>query len=153
MLDETEEPVALPAQWPIEEVAEDYQSVGLSLRQHPLSFLRQRLQQQGVLPADQLVQAPADGWVRVGGLVIMRQRPSTAKGVTFVTLEDETGTINLIVWQQVWERYRRIATTAGVLLASGPLQRQQDVIHVLVHHLEDASDMLREITVTSRNFR
>ena len=82
----------------------------------------------------------------------MRQRPQTAKGVTFVTLEDETGIINLIVWQNIWQKYRRVAGGATVMLASGPLQRQNEVIHVLVHHLEDVSDLLPQVDVKSRNF-
>ena len=149
---EPEKTVALPPMSSFEEVAADYQSTGLSLRRHPVSFLRATFDKRGVVTAAELPKYPADRWVRVGGLVIMRQRPATAKGVTFVTLEDETGICNLIVWQNVWQRYRRVAGKASVMLASGPLQRQNEVIHVVVRHLEDASDILQNVPLKSRNF-
>jgi error-prone DNA polymerase len=148
----SEPPALLPAMSPFEEVASDYQTLGLSLRQHPLTFLRDRLRERGVTEASALPTYPADRWVTVGGLIILRQRPATAKGVTFVTLEDETGLVNLIIRQEVWERYHPIAGRATVMLASGPLQRQNEVIHVLVHRLEDASGWLRTLAVTSRDF-
>jgi error-prone DNA polymerase len=152
-LRESDPPVVLPSMSSLAEVADDYSSTGLSLRNHPIAFLRDTLTIRGVTPAEGLPEYPADRWVSVAGLVMMRQRPSTAKGVTFVTLEDETGTINLIVWMNVWEKYRRIASQASVLLASGPLQRQDEVIHVVVHHLEDVSQMLQQLAIKSRDFR
>ena len=152
-LEEAEPSIVLPAMSPLAEVADDYASTGLSLRNHPVAFLRETLTDRGVTAAEGLREAPADRWVSVAGLVMMRQRPGTAKGVTFVTLEDETGTINLIVWMNVWEKYRRVASRASVLLASGPLQRQDEVIHVVVHHLEDVSEMLQQVAVKSRDFR
>ena len=85
--------------------------------------------------------------------MLLRQRPSTAKGITFVTLEDETGIVNLIIRQAVWERYRRSARGATVLLARGKLQREGDIIHVLVSRLEDWSTRLAAIDMPSRDFR
>ncbi len=90
--------------------------------------------------------------VAVAGIVLVRQRPSTAKGITFVTLEDETGTANLIVRPGVWRRYRTAAAGATVLLARGQLQRQGEIIHVLVERLEDLSARLRALGPQSRDF-
>ena len=83
----------------------------------------------------------------------MRQRPSTAKGITFVTLEDDTGTVNLIIRQDVWERYRKAAFQASVMLAGGRLQREREVIHILADQLEDISHLLAAVPARSRDFR
>jgi len=80
--------------------------------------------------------------------VLLRQRPGTANGVTFVTLEDETGTVNLIVRKEIWERYRRVARNAVAMIAGGILQREAEVTHVLVNRLEDLSSRLAELTFT-----
>ena len=90
--------------------------------------------------------------VRVAGCIIARQRPGTAKGITFVTLEDETGTANLIIRANIWKRYRQAALGAKLLLAAGKLQRQGQVIHVLAGSLEDLSPWLRQIRSKSRDF-
>ncbi len=148
-----EVPAELPEMTPFEEVAADYNMTGLSLRQHPVAFVRSLLAQRRVTPAAALAVHPPDHWVKVGGLVLLRQRPSTAKGITFVTLEDETGHVNLIVRQQIWERHRQIARGATLMLASGQLQRQNGVIHVLVRRLEDGSGLLQDVALKSRDFR
>jgi len=109
------------------------------LRAHPLEFLREGLEEIGVVPAAALATWPDGKPVRVAGIVLVRQRPSTAKGITFVTLEDETGTANLIVRPAVWGRYRQAALGATLLLAEGQLQRHGLVIHVLAKRLEDLS--------------
>lgn len=136
-----------------EDVVADYSSSGLSLKRHPVSFLRSRLQQLKVVAAEELASWPADRRVRVAGLVLMRQRPQTAAGVTFVTLEDETGIANLVVYPAVWKRFRATARFASVLMASGRLQREGDIIHVVCDRLEDVSEMLRELESRSRDFR
>ena len=118
-----------------------------------MQFERSRCEALGVVPADRLTTHPADRHVRVAGIVLVRQRPSTAKGITFVTLEDETGTVNLIIRQDVWQRFYRVARTASVLIAEGRLQRHGAVIHVLVSKLEDFSDTLRGLDSQSRDFR
>jgi error-prone DNA polymerase len=138
---------------PLEEVTADYRTVGLSLRDHPLKFLREELQRLRTVPASQLAMLPSGHRVKVAGLVLLRQRPSTAKGITFVTLEDETGLANLIVRQEVWERHRRAARSATVLLATGELQREESVIHVLASRLDDLSDLLAGVPGKSRDFR
>jgi error-prone DNA polymerase len=145
--------VELPAMTPLREVLTDYVNTGLTLREHPISFLRKAMDERGVTPAKGLSQRPPDREVTVAGLVLMRQRPSTAKGITFVTLEDETGVVNLIIRQDVWERHRQAARAAVVMLATGQLQREGAVIHVLVNRMEDWSGRLAELDVRSRDFR
>ena len=143
---------------PAEEVLADYRTTGLSLLAHPLQFLRGELEKLRVVPASGLRTWPDGKWVRVAGLVLVRQRPSTAKGITFVTLEDETATANLIIRPEVWKRFRAAAFGATVLIASGPLQRGHHVpmvgenIHVLVAKLEDFSVHLDGITSQPRDF-
>ncbi|MEN6451095.1 MAG: error-prone DNA polymerase [Thermoguttaceae bacterium] len=135
-----------------EEVFADYRTGGLSLRAHPLEFLRESLSKLRVVTAQSLKTLPDGGVVRVAGIVLVRQRPGTAKGITFVTLEDETGTANLIVRPAVWRRWRTAAMTATVMLAEGRLQRQSDVIHVLATKLEDLSPWFRQLGPQSRDF-
>ena len=106
-----------------------------------------------ITPADRLPEILNDRLVTVAGLVLLRQRPSTAKGTTFVTLEDETGTINLVVKQKVWDRYRQIARHSSAWLAHGRLQTKDTVIHVVVHRLEDLSAKLKLVAVKSRDFQ
>lgn len=150
----------LPPMTAYEEVASDYQVLGLSLRKHPMAFLRQRLQDEGVLCSEDLATGPTDRWVKVAGLVILRQRPSTAKGVTFMTLEDEFGHINLVVRPDIWEQFRKAAGGATILLATGPIQRASpgmtqtdaEVIHHVAFKLEDISPELRDVTAKSRDF-
>jgi error-prone DNA polymerase len=147
-----EEPANLPALEPMEEVLADYKAAGLTLRQHPISFLRPMLDEMKALPADRLPSVDNDTQVAVAGIVMLRQRPSTAKGVTFVTLEDESGTVNLIVHKDVWERDRRVARMAVAMVAHGKLQKEKEIIHVLVTHMEDLTEKLAALSVKSRNF-
>ncbi len=146
----------LPALAQHEEVFADYRTVGLSLRAHPISFYRQKLSELKVSTAEQLESKPNDRQLRVAGLVILRQRPATAKGITFVTLEDETGTINLVVKPQIWDRYYQIVRTRPAWIAHGKLERRSGVIHVIVNRLEDLAERLgerRELKTRSRDFR
>ncbi len=143
----------LPQLTPAEEVLADYRAAGLSLKAHPLKFLREGLQKIGVAPAADMSTCPNGKPIRVAGIVLVRQRPSTAKGITFVTLEDETGTANLIVRPRVWQRYRQAALGATLLLAEGTLQRQGLVIHLLVSRLEDLSQRMTELGPQARNFQ
>ena len=141
-----------------EEVVADYRTAGLSLRAHPISFYREQLDRLGITPARRLVELPNDAPVRVAGLVLLRQRPGTAKGITFVTLEDETGTVNLVVHQHTWDRYYRIARRAPAWIAHGHIQttrenRSRPIIHVVVSRLEALAEQLRQLDVKSRDFR
>lgn len=142
----------LPPLAPLEEVLADYRAAGLTLRQHPIGFLRAALDALNVVPSDRLPTLDNDIELAVAGIVMLRQRPSTAKGVTFVTLEDETGTVNLIVHMAVWEKYRLIARTAVAMIAHGRLQRDAEVIHVIVTRLEDLTEKLATLSVRSRDF-
>jgi error-prone DNA polymerase len=112
----------LPPMPAYEEVVADYRSIGLSLKAHPMSFYRDQLNRLKITPAKGLAALPNGAAVRVAGLVILRQRPGTAKGITFVTLEDETGTINLVVHQHTWDRFYRIARRAPAWVAHGHVQ-------------------------------
>lgn len=151
LVDEGDPQLAAPS---IEEnVVQDYATAGLSLRPHPLSFLREQLAQQRVLPAAELAVHEPDRRVKVAGLVLMRQRPATAAGVTFMTLEDETGIANLVVFPKIWQQFRPTARFATVLVASGRLQREGDVIHVVCDRLDDASQLLQDFKGRSRDFR
>jgi error-prone DNA polymerase len=148
------EPAAdLPAIGEYEQVAADYRATSLSLRAHPLSFVRDELERRGVVRAVDLATHEVDRRVRVAGLVLLRQRPGTAKGITFVTLEDETGTANLVIHPGTWDRFRRAARHAVVLQARGRLQREGPVIHVVVDGLEDVGSLLSDVDSRSRDFR
>ena len=144
----------LPAMQPDEAIAADYRTVGLSLRGHPIGLHRERLAELRVVAAEELARRPDGRQVRVAGLVIMRQRPSTAKGITFVTLEDETGVANLVVKPHVWERYRQICRLSTAWLAHGKLENRSGVIHVVVNRIEDLSTQIAGAeSVKSRDFR
>ena len=135
-----EEPaVALPDMPIGEHVAEDYGSTGLSLKAHPVALLRRRLAAQGVQPCRAL-EATRDGRrIMVSGLVITRQRPGTASGVVFLTLEDETGIANVIVWARIFEQFRRIVMTGRLVAVRGLVQKEGLVIHVVAEELLDFS--------------
>jgi error-prone DNA polymerase len=136
-----------------QDIVADYQVTGLSLERHPLALLRDRLARYRYRPASELP-ALRDGQpVCVAGLVITKQRPGTASGVTFVTLEDETGHINLIVWKTLAERYRAPLLNARLMGVRGDLQIEGKVIHVVARELLDHSDMLGALSVRSRDFR
>lgn len=143
----------LPLMTPVQETFADYQSSGMTLRSHPLSFIRSDLNECGVSPAASLTDAgKKDRRCRVAGLVLIRQRPATAKGITFMTLEDETGTANLVVHVNTWERFRKIARGATALVAHGILQQQHGTIHLVVDRLEDLTPMLGQVGNKSRDF-
>ena len=132
-------------------VIADYASTGVSLRGHPLALLRAELGSACKTAAE--LWGLADGSrVQVAGIVITRQRPGSAANVTFVTLEDETGFINLVVWQRIAERQRRVLLNATVLGVRGEIQKQDGVLHVIANQLEDRSSILQSLMVHSRDF-
>ena len=143
----------LPQLSPADQVAEDYRTVGLSLRAHPMSFHRAALEGLNVTTCRGLNKVGNNHLVVVAGLVIMRQRPSTAKGITFVTVEDETGSANLIVKRSVWERHYKIARRASAWLAYGKLETKSNVTHVIVSRIVDMSEQLAELNLKARDFR
>jgi len=152
-LADEEPPAALPPLTLQDQVAGDYRTAGMSLRGHPLQFVREQLERRGIVAASDLAQLPVDRRYRVAGLVLLRQRPGTAKGITFVTIEDETGPANLIIRQEVWERHRRVASSANAIVAHGALQRVEGVIHLLVDRLQDLRRILGDVDIRSRDFR
>jgi error-prone DNA polymerase len=143
----------LPAPGEGEDIIADYRALGLTLGRHPLTLLRSRFDAIGWVPAAALAARAHGEPVRTGGIVITRQRPGTASGVTFVTLEDETGYVNLIVWRRVADRQRRVLLGARLLGVSGVLQREGRVQHVIVERLEDRSDWLGALDARARDFR
>jgi len=146
-------PAAIGRLSPFEEVLADYRSQGMSLRAHPISFIRPELDRRKCEPASRLRELNDGLFVRVGGLVLLRQRPSTARGITFVTLEDETGVINLILHAAIWQKHRDVAGAAKVWLVDGQLQRQGIVVHVVAARLADFTAELGGIKAESRDFR
>jgi error-prone DNA polymerase len=131
--------VGLPPLRPLEQLELDYGRLGLSTSDHPMRYLRRELALRNVQQAAQIKEGKNGARVLVAGLVIGRQRPATASAVTFITLEDETGMTNLIVKEATFARYFAVAKHAQLLLASGRVERQGDVVHVLVHALERLS--------------
>jgi error-prone DNA polymerase len=135
-----------------QDIVADYRSTGLTLGRHPLALLRDRLTRAGIAPAARLRELAHGDRVKSAGLVLLRQRPGSASGVTFVTLEDETGVINLVVWKRVAERWRRALLEARLLEASGTVQREGDVLHLVVNRLVDRTALLGGLTTRSRDF-
>ena len=140
-----EPPLALDPMRPGRMVVEDYGSVGLSLRQHPVAFVRDDLRRQGMVTCRDLDTIRDGRRVIVPGLVLVRQKPGSAKGIMFITLEDETGIANLIVWPSVFERQRRLVLTASMIACHGRLQKEAGVTHVITERLVDLSALLRQV--------
>ncbi|RYG88299.1 MAG: error-prone DNA polymerase, partial [Alphaproteobacteria bacterium] len=130
-------PSGLPTSSPSEEVVHDYESIRLSLKDHPVTFLRDRLAKAGAIPANRIPTDPAGRKTAVAGVVLVRQRPGTAKGVCFITLEDETGVANIVVWPKVFDDYRPVIMGARMILVRGKLQRAEGVTHLVAESLED----------------
>ena len=152
-----EKPLVLAAAHEAQEVLFDYAATGLTLRSHPLSFLRARLAAKKMLSAAQLRDLPNGRLVRACGIVTMRQQPQTAKGVVFVTLEDETGCINVIVWKSLKDKQRTELLRARLLAVYGVWQRDEDsggqVRHLIAKRLVDLTDWLGDLSAGSRDFR
>jgi error-prone DNA polymerase len=147
--------VALPAMPLSEHVVNDYQTLRLSLKAHPMSFLRAHLNQPHsdsatpsrkraprILSCDELRSVKDGAYVSVAGVVLVRQRPGSAKGVVFMTVEDETGIANAVVWPKTLERFRKVVMGARLIVIHGRIQRHEDIIHVVSQRLEDRSDWL-----------
>ncbi len=134
------------------EVVEDYRHIGLSLRAHPLSFLRADLQRRRRMTCLDAMNERDGRWLETAGIVLVRQMPGSAKGVMFITIEDETGIANLVIWPSLFERARRIIVGARMLGAYGRVQREGDVVHIVAHHLTDLSAALASIGVGEGSF-
>ncbi len=142
----------LPVPREADDILADYAHLGFTLRRHPLALLRGQLQRQRWVTAEGLWAMANGSHVSAVGLVINRQRPGTASGVTFMTLEDETGHINVIVWRQVAERFEEALLGARLLGVRGVVQREGDVLHLIARRLEDHSPLIGGLTVHSRDF-
>jgi error-prone DNA polymerase len=137
--------VALPPMRLGEQVVEDYRRLHMSLKAHPVSFLRGELARRGILRHSELVATKSGRRVTVAGLVLVRQRPGSANGVIFMTLEDETAVANTIVWPQVFETFRPIVLGARLVSVTGKLQNEFGVIHVIAERLDDLTALLKRL--------
>jgi error-prone DNA polymerase len=135
-----------------EDLIADYRSLGFTLGRHPLALLRTRLRNAHLITAADLQETPAGSFVRVAGIVITRQRPMTASGVTFVTLEDEFGQINVLVWRALGERYNAALVQSRLMEVRGELQRESGVMHVIASKLVDRSPLLGELSFPVHEF-
>jgi error-prone DNA polymerase len=140
-----EERVQLPQMSASEHVVQDYASTSLSLKAHPVSFVRQGLIKHHVLSTQELSLLQDGAWVRVAGLVLVRQRPGTASGICFITVEDETGIANLVVFQKLFDKYRKEIVTSRLLMVEGRLQREGEVTHVVAKRCYDMSWLLEKL--------
>jgi len=140
------EPAKLPAMPLSEHVVNDYQTVRLSLKAHPMRFLREHYAQRGFITARDLTTLRNGKALSIAGLVLIRQRPGSAKGVCFITIEDETGVANLVVWPDVFARQRKIVMGARLIAVRGIVQSEEGVIHVVAARLEDVTAMLRHLS-------
>ncbi|MBM4218655.1 MAG: error-prone DNA polymerase [Gammaproteobacteria bacterium] len=152
--EEREEGVPLlPVPGEGEDIVADYRTLGFTLGRHPLALVRPVLERDGWVTAAEVAQLPDGAPVRTGGIVVTRQRPGSAGGVIFVTLEDETGYVNLVVWSRIADAHRRAMLGARLLGVRGRLQREGEVRHVVVDALEDRSALLGSLTTKARSFR
>ena len=147
-----EAPLALPEAPEGEAIVWDYDSLGLTLRRHPLALLRPQLTKRRLMSAEELNKAPNGRLVRHCGIVTLRQQPETASGVVFVSLEDETGVVQVIVWKHLRERQRTVLTQSRLLAVHGVWQRDGEATNLIAGHLEDLTPLLRGLSTVSRDF-
>jgi error-prone DNA polymerase len=142
------EPAILPAMPLSEHVVTDYQTMRLSLKAHPLQFLREHYAARGFVTADRLTRIRDGKRLSIAGLVLIRQRPGSANGVCFITLEDETGVGNLVIWPDVFEKQRKIVMGARLMAVHGIVQKDEadGIIHVVARRLEDETTLLRTLS-------
>jgi error-prone DNA polymerase len=141
-----EQPATLPAMPLSEHVVNDYQTLRLSLKAHPMRFLRGHYAAKKFVTAEQLQSVKDGRRLSIAGLVLIRQRPGSAKGVVFITIEDETGVANLVIWPDVFDKQRKIVMGARLMAVHGLVQRDEGVIHVVARRLEDHTHMLQHLS-------
>ncbi|MEQ9199898.1 MAG: OB-fold nucleic acid binding domain-containing protein, partial [Rhodospirillales bacterium] len=137
-----DQPVSLPEMPLSEHVVTDYQTMRFSLKAHPMAFLRKAYARREFMKTSDLPYSRFGQWVSIAGLVLVRQRPGSASGVVFITLEDESGVANLVIWPDIVERHRKIVMGARLLAAHGRIQIADNVIHLVVRNLEDETRLL-----------
>ncbi len=148
------EPSVILPEMPLSEhVLNDYQTLRLSLKAHPVSFLRDKFTAERVVSCARLREFNDGAWVSVAGVVLVRQRPGSAKGVVFMTIEDETGIANAVIWSKTLERFRKVVMGARLILVRGRIQRHDDIIHIVSAQLEDRSGWLVELSECSEDFK
>lgn len=145
--------VDLPEMPLSEHVVNDYQTLRLSLKAHPVSFLRPAFAAGRVLPCDALRNLKDGQWVSVAGVVLVRQRPGSGQGVVFMTIEDETGIANIVIWPKMLERFRKVIMGARLILVRGRIQRHENIIHVVSTSLEDKSSWLVQLSEWGEDFK
>lgn len=151
---QVEEKISLPGMSLAEHVVQDYASVSLSLKAHPVSFAREQLDMSGITSASKLADLKNDSPVKTAGIVLVRQRPGTASGICFITLEDETGTANLVVFKHLFDKYRKEILQSTLLMVEGRVQKEGEVIHLIVSKCRNFTKLLQgEIFPASRDFR
>ncbi|MEO5600944.1 MAG: error-prone DNA polymerase [Cyclobacteriaceae bacterium] len=144
--DTDEEKISLPEMELSEHVVHDYATTSLSLKAHPVSFVRGELDRLHILSASALEKAKDGDLVKVAGLILVRQRPETASGICFITIEDETGNTNLVVFKKLFDKYRKEIIQSRLLMVEGKLQREGEVIHVIVRRCYNLSKLLKQLT-------
>lgn len=149
--DPKEEEISLPEMRLSEHVVHDYATTSLSLKAHPVSFVREKLSALRVLSAEQIAQAKNGASVKAAGLILVRQRPGTASGICFVTIEDETGTVNLVVFAKLFDQYRKEIIQSRLLMVEGQLQREGEVVHVIVRRCFNYSKLLGHLNSSKEN--
>jgi len=147
-----EAPVALAAPTEGEDLVADYATLSLTLGRHPLALLRDRLKRMRLITAAELNRLPHGRLARTAGIVTCRQHPDTASGVTFVTIEDETGCVNVVVWRALAERQRRELLASRLMGIAGTIEREGEVVHLLAGKLFDHTPLLRQLVTRSRDF-
>ncbi len=150
-LPRTTPPPSLPEPTPHERLESDYAATGLSVSQHPIGLERPQLTRKGVRSVMQLFEVPVGSVVRVAGLISCRQRPGTASGVVFLTLEDETGQLNVVIWPKLYQRQRRIVRTATLVVVTGKLQRENEALSLVAFNLTELEQAAR-VSPRSRDF-
>jgi error-prone DNA polymerase len=145
-----EENIQLPEITLSQHVVQDYAATSLSLKAHPVSFVREQLERLHVRSTASLEEAKDGDIVKVAGLVLVRQRPGTASGICFITIEDETGTANLVVFKKLFDLYRKEIIQSRLLMIEGKLQREGEVIHVVVKRCYNFSRLLQQLTASGK---
>jgi error-prone DNA polymerase len=146
--DAEEKKVSLPEMTLSEHVVQDYAATSLSIKAHPVIFVREKLQQLHILSTKELTSLCDGDLVKVAGLVLVRQRPGTAGGICFITIEDETGVANLVVFENLFNKYKKEILQSRLLMVEGKLQREGEVIHVIVKGCYDLSKLFRYLTAS-----
>jgi error-prone DNA polymerase len=140
------ENISLPIMKTSEHVVHDYAATSLSLKAHPVSFVREKLDQLHIISTEQLSTLKDGALVKVAGLVLVRQRPGTASGICFMTIEDETGFANLVIWETLFEKFRKEIIQSRLIMVEGKVQIEGEVIHVIVQRCFNFSSLLKNLT-------